>query len=93
MKKLILILFCIFSLDTLTYCSFPIAESPTEQLSESNTEASVSDFFEFPTWSKLHWIFKALIFLIAFAVAVSVLYFGVLFFIALTHIVNFFQEN
>ena len=76
MKKLILILFCFFSLNTLTYASFPITESPTEQLSESKTEASASDIFSDSWWSELHWIFKTLIIVVILTVifyAISIL--------------------
>ena len=45
MKKLLLIFICFFSLNILTYASFPITESPSKQLSESKTEALVSDIF------------------------------------------------
>jgi len=45
MKKLLLIFFCFFSLNTFTYASFPITESPSKQLSESKTDALVIDVF------------------------------------------------
>ena len=61
MKKLLLILLCFFSLNTLTYASFPITESPTEQLSESNTEALLSAKSSASWWGELHWAWKAFI--------------------------------
>tara|TARA_B100000767_G_C19690445_1_gene503771 strand:+ start:948 stop:1232 length:285 start_codon:yes stop_codon:yes gene_type:complete len=94
MKKLIIILFCLFSLDTLTYSSFPIAESPTEKLLESKTEVSVSDhFLEFSWWSELHWIFQALIFLIALTVAFIALWASFVFIMATITIIRFFEDN
>ena len=66
MKKLLLILITLFSLNTLTYASFPITESLTEQLSECNTEASVSPNSSASWWGELHWIGKALIIILAF---------------------------
>jgi hypothetical protein len=62
MKKLLLILLCFISLNTLTYASFPITKSPTEQLSEYKTGASVSAKLLF-RWIELHWAWKALIIL------------------------------
>tara|TARA_B100000767_G_C19690445_1_gene503769 strand:+ start:322 stop:603 length:282 start_codon:yes stop_codon:yes gene_type:complete len=76
MKKIILILLFFFSLNTLTYSSFPITESPTVQLSESMTEASVSDILSVSWvswWNELHWAWKALLILIAFTVLVYVI--------------------
>ena len=35
MKKLLLILLCLFSLNTLTYASFPIAENSTSDISNT----------------------------------------------------------
>ena len=61
MKKLLLILLCFFSLNTLTYASFPITESPTEQLSESNTEALLSAKSSAPWLGALHWAWMAFI--------------------------------
>ena len=53
MKKLLLILIALFSLNTLTYASFPITESPTEQLSECNTVTSVSPNSSGSWWGEL----------------------------------------
>jgi hypothetical protein len=61
MKKLLLILLCFFSLNTLTYASFPITESPTEQLSESNTEALLSAKSSASSLGALHWAWMAFI--------------------------------
>ena len=61
MKKLLLILLCFFSLNTLTYASFPITESPTEQLSESNTEALLSAKSSASWLGALHWAWMAFI--------------------------------
>jgi sensor histidine kinase YesM len=61
MKKLLLILLCFFSLNTLTYASFPITESPTEQLSESNTEVLLSAKSSASWLGALHWAWMAFI--------------------------------
>ena len=42
MKRIILVLITIFSLNAVTYASFPVTENPTEQLSVSNEIPSVS---------------------------------------------------
>ena len=68
MKKLLLILIALFSLNTLTYASFPITESPTEQLSECNTVASVSPNSSASWWGELHWIWKVLIIILVILV-------------------------
>jgi len=41
MKRIILVLITIFSLNVVAYASFPVAESPTEQLSVLNTISPV----------------------------------------------------
>ena len=41
MKRIILVLIAIFSLNVVAYASFPVAESPTEQLSVLNTISPV----------------------------------------------------
>ena len=76
MKKLLLILLCLFSLNTLTYASFPITESSTEQLSESNTEASVSANSSASWMGELHWAWWGVI--IIFALLLSYILFAVL---------------
>ena len=43
MKKLLLILICLFSLNTLTYASFPITESNTEILKTITSEDTEED--------------------------------------------------
>jgi hypothetical protein len=75
MKKILLILLCLFSLNTLTYASFPITESPTEQLSESNTEASVSANSLASSMGGLHWAWWVVI--IIFALLLSYILFAV----------------
>ena len=48
MKKLLLILICLFSMNTLTYASFPVTEDLTEQSNSIETEKDTNSE---PDWT------------------------------------------
>ena len=80
MKKIILLLITLTTFTNVSYASFPITESPTEQLSESNTEASVSANSLASSMGGLHWAWWVVI--IIFALLLSYILFAVFYFLS-----------
>lgn len=58
MKRIILVLIAIFSLNVVTYASFPVVESPAEQLSVLNAISPVIS--DSPVWGILSFSFSVI---------------------------------
>ena len=57
MKKLLLILLCLFSFNTPIYAAFPITESSTEQISDCNTVSIVNPSLLADWWGSINvWV-------------------------------------
>ena len=80
MKKLLLILLCLFSFNTPIYAAFPITESSTEQISDCNTVSIVNPSLLADWWGSINVWVKILMIVVFMFIAFFTLI--LLFFIA-----------
>jgi len=74
MKKLLIILLCLFSFNIPIYAAFPITESSTEQISDCNTVSIVNPSLLADCWGSINvWVKILMIVVFIFSIIILVI--------------------